>query len=97
LAPPAQRQHLSLKFARRAAQPYGGHASLEVDSTLLGDDEYDGLIGRTSQVNGMCLAADGKAFDMALMRMHLGLLDAAEAAKAEEGKEEAAADDKEEK
>lgn len=44
-----------------------------VDTTLLGDDEFDGLVGRTSQVNGYCAAADGKAMNLALMRMYLEL------------------------
>ncbi len=29
----------------------------------------DGLLGRTSQVNGLCLAADGKAMDLQMLRM----------------------------
>ncbi|MCL4221359.1 MAG: zinc-dependent metalloprotease [Phycisphaerales bacterium] len=44
-----------------------------VDGTLIGDDEFDGLVGRTSQVNGYCAAADGKALNLALMRMYLEL------------------------
>ena len=35
----------------------------------MGDQEFDGLINRTSQVNGLCLAARGKAFDMAMLRL----------------------------
>ncbi|GAB4386015.1 MAG: zinc-dependent metalloprotease [Phycisphaerales bacterium] len=46
---------------------------MSVDPTLIGDDEYDGLIGRTSQINGNCRAADGKALSLAIMRMHLEL------------------------
>ncbi len=44
-----------------------------VDSTLIGDDEFDGLVGRTSQVNGYCAAADGMALNLAMMRMYLEL------------------------
>ncbi len=43
-----------------------------------GDQEYDGLIGRTSQVNGLCLAADGLSFDMAVMRMTMEMFRAQE-------------------
>ncbi len=53
---------------------YGGHPMAHVDTKLMGDDEYDGLIGRVSQVNGLCLAANAKAFDLALLRMHYQLM-----------------------
>ena len=55
--------------------------AMSVDPTLIGDDEYDGLIGRTSQINGNCQAAEGKALSLAIMRMHLelGLPEIAEA------------------
>ena len=35
----------------------------------MGDEPMDGIVGRTSQVNGGCLAAEGRGFDVALMRM----------------------------
>lgn len=54
---------------RLGAQPFGGHPMANLRSELLGDDEYDGLVGRVSQVNGLCMAATGKAFDLALLRM----------------------------
>jgi len=68
-AHPSQRNHLKAKFAEMSSEPFSGHPLTKVDNTLLGDDEYDGLIGRTSQVNGSCLAARGMAFDVAVMRM----------------------------
>lgn len=73
LADPAQRGHIQAQLAQRAHLPYGGHAVTNVDTNLIGDDEYDGLIGRISQVNGLCLASQGKAFDVAMMRMSLAL------------------------
>jgi hypothetical protein len=73
LAPPSRREFLKAKFAREAALPLGGHAAGRVDAQLVGDDQYDGLIGRTSQINGFCMAADGMAFDVALMRMALAV------------------------
>lgn len=74
LAAPSQRPHLVAQLAKRAASPFGGHELTGVDSKLLGDDRYDGLVGRTSQVNGLCLASQGKAFDLAILRMTLDLM-----------------------
>ncbi|MBI3462576.1 MAG: zinc-dependent metalloprotease [Planctomycetes bacterium] len=75
LAAPGERDRLLLERARRGLRPYGGHPMANVDPTLLGDDEYDGLVGRTSQVSGACMAATGKAFDLALVRMSLDMGD----------------------
>lgn len=75
LASPDVRNEISAKIARDARKPFSGHPIASVDTTLIGDDEYDGLIGRTSQINGMCLAAEGMSFDMALMKMTLAMLD----------------------
>jgi hypothetical protein len=75
LAPAAERESILAARARQTARAYGGHPMGNVDPRLLGDDEYDGLIGRLSQSNGYCLASRGKAFDVALMRMHLDVLD----------------------
>ena len=74
LAPPAQREHIKQELAKCGHLPYGGHPITQVDSVLIGDDEYDGLIGRTSQVNGMCTLTRGKAYDVAMFRMHLALM-----------------------
>ena len=74
LAPPSERAHILAQRARRGVPPQGGHPLASVDPTLIGDDEYDGLVGRNSQINGLCLAATGKAFDIALLRMSLDLL-----------------------
>jgi hypothetical protein len=57
------------------AEPFAGHAAGRLESPeLLGDEEFDGLVGRHSQVNGMCLASRGKAIDVAVLRMSLGYL-----------------------
>jgi len=74
-APPAQREHLKEEYARQGHRPYGGHPITQVDSALIGDDEYDGLVGRTSQVNGLCTLAQGKAFDVAMFRMQMALME----------------------
>ncbi|TKJ38047.1 MAG: hypothetical protein CEE38_04615 [Planctomycetes bacterium B3_Pla] len=77
-APPDQREHIRHELAKHSHLPHGGHPMTQVDPVLIGDDEYDGLIGRTSQVNGMCTLTRGKAFDVAAFRMHLDLMDAEE-------------------
>ncbi|UCE46927.1 MAG: zinc-dependent metalloprotease, partial [Phycisphaerales bacterium] len=74
LAPPAEREHVAQELAKHGHQPQGGHPVTKVDSTLIGDDEYDGLVGRTSQVNGLCTLTQGKAFDVAMFRMQMGLM-----------------------
>lgn len=74
LAPASERNMILKQRALRGAQPLGGHPLANLKSNMLGDDEFDGLVGRTSQVNGMCLAAMGKAFDLTLMRMTLDML-----------------------
>jgi len=73
LAQPAQRDYLRARIAHQSAAPFGGHPVTRVDGRLIGDQPYDGLVGRSSQVNGLCLAAEGQAFDVALMRMMLDL------------------------
>ena len=74
LAAPAERIEVRRRVARQALSPYAGHPMAQVDTRFIGDDLYDGLVGRTSQVNGLCLAAQGKAFDLSLMKMHLDIL-----------------------
>jgi hypothetical protein len=74
LTSPAQREYVKQELAIHGHQPYGGHPMTQVDSALIGDDEYDGLIGRTSQVNGLCTLAQGKAFDVAMFRMYMALI-----------------------
>ena len=74
LAPPAQREHIEEELAKRGHLAYGGHPVTQVQANLIGDDEYDGLAGRTSQVNGLCTLAQGMAFDVALFRMNMALM-----------------------
>lgn len=75
LAPPSQREFMTHERRAHGPEQYGGHPASQVDPVVLGDDEYDGLYGRLSQCNGMCLASHGKAMDMAMMRMHLSFMD----------------------
>ena len=75
LAAPSERNRIAAEIARTAVMARGGHASAQVDPKMIGDDEYDGLIGRVSQVNGMCNAAEGYGMDVGMMRMHMLMLD----------------------
>jgi len=74
LAPPSQREHIRQELAKQGHLPYGGHPFTRVNADLIGDDEYDGLIGRTSQINGLCTYTQGKAFDVAMFRMFQSLI-----------------------
>ncbi|MEQ9409607.1 MAG: zinc-dependent metalloprotease [Fuerstiella sp.] len=76
LASPAVRAQVSAQIAREARLPFAGHPMASAEPSMIGDDEFDGLIGRTSQINGMCLAAEGMSFDLALMKMSLAMLNA---------------------
>jgi hypothetical protein len=89
----SQRDHVRQQLTASAGRAYGGHPATLVDNTLLGDDEYDGLIGRVSQVNGSCLASQGMAFDVAVMRMIYEIQ--ASQLQANEDKAEDKAEDKE--
>ena len=72
LAPPSQRRQVIDRIAREAHRA-GGHPAAMVDPTFIGDDEFDGLFGHTCQKNGLCLASEGKALDLATLRMSLEL------------------------
>jgi len=78
LAPAANRQHLQDVFAAQSRMPYAAHPLTKVDSKLMGTQPFDGLFGRTSQVNGYCAAAFGKQMDMSMARMALELMSASE-------------------
>lgn len=77
LAPPSQRAQVTAEIQRQAALPFAGHAMASNKTALLGDDPFDGLLGRTSQVNGLCLAAEGKALDIAMARLTFELAELA--------------------
>ena len=81
LAPPSMRRTVLDKIATQAAMPYAGYPLASADPRMMGDQEFDGL-NRPSQTNGLCLAAEGMSFDLALMKMTLELLNAQEAAPA---------------
>ncbi len=67
LAPPHLRAET---IARIRSEQAAGHPAQRADASLIGDQEYDGLAGRTSQVNGACLHGMVQAAELALVRMH---------------------------
>jgi hypothetical protein len=84
-----QFNYLRDRYARQAMTPSAGHSLAAADASMLGDDEFDGLYGRLSQVNGYCQASSIRQMDMALVRMNWELvLLADEAADAEKKKKE---------
>ena len=74
LAHPANREAVMAALAQRGPQAYGGHPLASVDSTLVGSNDFDGLVGRTSQFNGFCRAAECKALDLAVMQFSFDLM-----------------------
>lgn len=78
LLPPSKREELRAiqeRASRDGRTPIlGGFAAANVDETLLGDDQYDGLFS-ASQTNGMCMASHGKAIEMATMHIAMTVLD----------------------
>ncbi|MEN0019594.1 MAG: zinc-dependent metalloprotease [Planctomycetota bacterium] len=75
MASPSERPVMMAERARRGVQAYGGHPIAAADSTMLGDDEYDGLTGTLVQRNGLCMAATAKGMDLAVARMLLEMGD----------------------
>ena len=97
LAAPSERNRISAEISRTALMTRGGHPASLVDATTIGDQPFDGLIGRVSQVNGMCNAADGLGMDVAMMRMHLALMKGDADDKKDEEKKDDDKDDKDKK
>ncbi len=70
LASPSKRAAVAQSLMKMSANL--DTAALQASQTRwLGDEPYDGLFNRTSQVNGACFAAEGRQFDVAIMRMAL--------------------------
>ncbi|WP_231612659.1 zinc-dependent metalloprotease [Novipirellula galeiformis] len=93
-ARPEDTANLKIQHARQSHAPMAGYAMAQADSSLLGDDEYDGLFGQISQKNGLCMAASGKNLDLAIARMNwsLALLADEEIAKKKKKKKKEAAE-----
>jgi hypothetical protein len=72
-AEPSQRQQVMSQLRVKQAERAAGLAQVDWSTKLMGDNPLDGLIGRTSQVNGLCLAATGRQLDTSIMRMILAM------------------------
>lgn len=88
LAPPANREAIIANLLQRGPQMHGGHAAAAATSPLAGSNDFDGLLGRTSQFNGLCRAADCRALDLAIMRATFELTTDLIGAEAEGGKQD---------
>ncbi|MFK7759598.1 MAG: zinc-dependent metalloprotease [Phycisphaerales bacterium] len=76
LATPASRERILAERAHNHSMGiHNGHSLSDEAKMMIGDDEFDGLDGRASQVSGMCHAATGKALDLAMMRMNLSMVE----------------------
>ncbi len=87
LAAPGQREIVKRQILASMQEPgfeLGGNG---LETSLIGDEPFDGLLGRTSQINGYCAAADGKSMDIAFMKMVLAMQDAAPKADGEGDKD----------
>lgn len=75
LAPPSQREFIRQSIQHQASQPYAGHPASKIGrQSLVAGNSYQGISGRaTGGVDG-CLAAEGREFDVALMRMAMSLI-----------------------
>ena len=73
MAPPEKANFLKHQFAKQAQKPMAGFKMAQADSSLLGDDEFDGLYGSISQKNGLCMAASSRSMDLAFARMDWAL------------------------
>jgi len=83
LASPMQREQILVE--RQARTNAGSEHVMDLSSfdgsgftpgvSMIGKHEFDGLKGRASQVSGMCMAATGKALDLATMQLYMGTID----------------------
>ncbi len=73
LAPPAERDSvikaIQAQRATRGIHRFSAHPAMNSNPQLMGQTPYDGLAGRVSQVNGMCMSALAKSLDIAMMRL----------------------------
>lgn len=74
LASPERREEMLMERRGRGLTRFGGHPVAMSDPSVVGDTEFSGLM-RMSQVSGMCMAAQGKSLDLAMMQMYLSAID----------------------
>jgi len=69
-----ERNMLLAERVRRGVQPLAGHPLGNVLGNTSSDAEHSSIGKRASQVSSFCMAAQGRAFDLALLRMSYALL-----------------------
>ena len=97
LSSPSNQRFKANAIALDSHKAWNGDPATRVDGRLIGDDAMDGLVGRISQINGMCMAAHGKQMDIAMARVALAMLDTEEEEVAKKKEEEAKKDEKDKK
>ncbi|MEL7496382.1 MAG: zinc-dependent metalloprotease [Planctomycetota bacterium] len=68
LAEPSARDFVRQQLEYTAEQNRGIRKPWELKTRMMGDEPLDGISDRHSQTNGACMAAEGRAFDVTMMR-----------------------------
>ena len=74
MAEPSQRDFIRNSLAHTATQRAASGQQFELKTRMMGDEAMDGIAGRQSQLSGACMAAEGRGFDVALMRMSVAMM-----------------------
>ncbi len=74
LADPSSRDFVRKTLAHQAREANSSRKKFELQTRLMGDEPMDGITGRQTQKNGACMAAEGRGFDVALMRMSIEMM-----------------------
>ncbi|MBC8522839.1 zinc-dependent metalloprotease, partial [PVC group bacterium] len=69
LANPLERKEIAMQIAKEVSHPALGN-----NSEMIGDDEYDGLGNRMSQLNGACMYPAFQAAELSMARLHPDIL-----------------------
>ena len=71
LAEPSKRNFIQQQIAHQYSQELKKAKPWELQTRAMGDEPLDGIVDRHSQTNGACMAADGRGFDVSMMRLML--------------------------
>ena len=94
LAPPSQRDFILQSLEHQAKQAYAGHPETKSTQGSITSD-YSAVTSPTGDLDNACLAAEGREFDVALMRMAITLMRNADDDKDEDDEESEDGEDKE--
>ena len=92
MSEPSQRDFVRNSLAHAASQRAASNKQFQLKTRMMGDEAIDGIAGRQSQLSGACMAAEGRGFDVALMRMSVAMM---LKAKSDEDEDEEDSDDEE--